>query len=137
MVLQGMIREVKGYVFYAHHAIFLYSEKYDPGKSAMQWNNVRLVIKLLREMTPFILSNEKAPKIKIKQISGKKIEAKCFRSQGKTVVVIAAVGPGEAKAEITVPKGLTLKSRFGKTIHQGNGVYLFTGKDVDSDLLEM
>lgn len=137
MVLQGMIREVKGYVFYAHHAIFLYSEKYDPGKSAMQWNNVRPVIKLLREMTPFILSNEKAPEIKIKQISGKKIEAKCFRSKGKTVVVIAAVGPGEAKAEITVPKGLTLKSRFGKTIHQGNGVYLFTGKDVDSDLLEM
>ncbi|MBQ7403145.1 MAG: hypothetical protein IJW05_06860 [Lentisphaeria bacterium] len=135
MALQGTVRGVQGYVFYAHHAIFIYSEKADPGKSAMQWENVVPTAKLLNELTPFILSKEQAPQVKIRQISGKPVEAKAMRCNGKTVVVITAVGPGKAEAEITVTGENKLSSRFGNTVNSGNGKYLFTGTDVDSDVL--
>ena len=135
MTLQGTVRGVRGYVFYAYHAIFDHSERVDPGKSEMQWANVVPTIKLLNELTPFILSDESAPEIKIEQISGPVVEARAFRCDGKVAVVITAVGPGEAKAKITVSGGPALKSRYGNTSDQGDGVYLFTGRDVDSDVL--
>ncbi|MBR4664002.1 MAG: hypothetical protein IKO93_09020, partial [Lentisphaeria bacterium] len=101
MILQGTIRGVQGYLLYAYHPIFYLSEKKDPGKSQMQWSNVVPSVKLLNELTPFILSKEKAPKVTVKQISGNMIEARAFRFNGKTRVVITALGPGPAEAEIT------------------------------------
>lgn len=135
MTLQGTVRGVRGYVFYAYHAIFRYSEKADPGKTGMQWANVVPTIRLLNELSPFILSEEKAPEVTLEQISGPAVEARAFRSKGKVMLVITAVGPGEANAKITVAGAPELKSRYGRTIRQKEGVYLFTGKDVDSDVL--
>ena len=135
MALQGTVRGVRGYVFYAYHAIYLYSEKVDPGNTEMQWANVVPTIRLLNELSPFILSEETAPEVKIEQLSGPAVEARAFRSMGRVAVAITAVGPGESRAKITVSGSPRLGSRYGNCVGQGDGVYLFTGKDVDSDVL--
>ena len=135
MVLQGTVRGARGYVFYAYHAIYLYSEKADPGKTQMQWANVVPVIRLLHELTPFILSKEKAPEVEVRQIAGPAVEAKALTHDGKTCMVIAAVGPGRASAELFVRGEDRLTSKYGKTKNLGGGKYLFEGTDVSSDVL--
>ena len=136
MILQGTIRGVQGYLLYAYHPIFYLSEKKDPGKSAMQWKNVVPSVKLLNELAPFILSKEKAPEVTVKQISGNLIEARAFRCGGKVKVVITALGPGPAEAEIIVNGETGLKSRYGRTMNMGSSKYVFKGLHISSDVLE-
>lgn len=136
MILQGTIRGVQGYLLYAYHPIFYLSEKKDPGKSKMQWDNVILSVKMLNELTPFILSKEKAPEVKVDRISGNMIEARAFRFNGKIRVVITALGPGSSEAVITVPGEISLSSRYGRTVSIGNNQYRFKGLHISSDILQ-
>ena len=133
MVLVGTVYGVKAYYFYAYHPIFYYSEKMDPGKSGEQWARVVPAAKLLQELTPYILSDEKAPDLTIKQIKGKKIVGRALQYNKRVAVVLTADGPGDASAEIKTVPGLV--SRYGKTKETAPGVYVFTAKHVDSDVL--
>lgn len=133
MVLVGTVYGVKAYYFYAYHPIFYYSEKMDPGKSGEQWARVVPAAKLLQELTPYILSDEKAPDLTIKQIKGRKIVGRALQYNKRVAVVLTADGPGDASAEIKTVPGLV--SRYGKTKETAPGVYVFTAKHVDSDVL--
>lgn len=136
MILQGTIRGVQGYILYAYHPIFYLSEKKDPGKSKMQWDNVVPSVRLLNDLTPYILSYDKAPSVTVKQISGSMVEARAFRNNGKTVVVITALGPDRSEAEITVEGADDLVSRYGNTVKTGKNKYRFKGLHISSDVLQ-
>lgn len=136
MILQGTVRGVKGYLLYAYHPIFYLSEKRDPGKSMMQWNNVTPSVKMLNELAPFILSKDLPPEVTVKQISGKLIEARAFKHNGQVRVVITALGPGESEAIITVKGQSGLKPIYGRTTETGDGKYNFKGLHISSDILQ-
>lgn len=133
MVLLGAIYDVKAYYFYAYHPIFYYSEERDPGHSQEQWAKVVPVARMLKKLTPFLLSNEKPSALEVKHISGPAVMAKTFSYNKNHIVVITADGPGTSVAEIHALPGL--KSKFGKTVEKAPGVYVFTGKHIDSDVL--
>ena len=133
MVLLGTVVGVKGYYFYAYHPVFYYSEKLDPGKSAEQWARITPSAKLLQELTPYIVSEDKAPELTVTQISGKKISGRALRDGENVAVVLTADGPGNASAEIRTVPGLV--SRYGKTRETAPGVYVFNAENVDSDVL--
>ncbi len=133
MVLLGTHFNVKAYFFYAYHPIFYYSEQRDPGHSGEQWERVKKAVAILNELVPFLLSREKAPACKVKQVSGSKVLATAFSLEGKNAVTITSDGPGVSVAEIKTTPGL--KSRYGKTKEVSPGVYRFEGKNIDSDVL--
>ena len=133
MVLLGTVAGVKGYYFYAYHPVFYNSERLDPGKSAEQWARITPSAKLLQELTPYIVSEDKPPELMITQISGEKISGRALRDGENAAVVLTADGPGNASAEIRTVPGLV--SRYGKTRETAPGVYVFNAENVDSDVL--
>ncbi len=134
MVLLGAIFNVKGYFLYAYHPIFHISPRIDPGHVDEQWDRVKKSVAVLNELTPFFLSQEKAPSVTVKQLAGSVVAARAFTHKGETAVVITADGPGKSTAAITAMPGL--KSVYGKTKELRPGIYRFEGKHIDSDLLK-
>ncbi|MBP5639666.1 MAG: hypothetical protein J6X55_09320, partial [Victivallales bacterium] len=137
MALLGAIYDAKAYYFYSYHHIFYYSEKNDPGHSEEEWANASVGAKLISSLAPYFLSRETAPKVTVKQLSGKPVLARAFVHEGKTLVVITADGPDACEAEITVPGITGLKSRYGNTSETAPGIYKFKGLNIDSDVLSM
>ncbi len=136
MVLEGAVRGVKGYLLYAYHPIFSLSEKKDPGKSRMQWDNVVPSVRMLNALAPFLLSKEKAPRISVRQISGSMVEARAFRHGGQTRVIVTALGPGASEAVISISGTDSLASEYGRTENLGGGNYRFKGLNISSDILK-
>ena len=139
MVLLAMNLGSKGYAFYSHTPIFNQQEKLDPGSSKVFWPQVSNVAKLLRELEPFFFTKEVAPKVIVKnedKNSKPLVEAKAYKANGKTVVVITSDGPGHANAILTIHGSRQYKSRYGFTRSLGNGKYRFEGDNICSDILE-
>lgn len=135
MVLLPVIYDVKWFCFYSYTGIWELMEKKNPGEAARFWQVVVRNAKLLKELEPWILSLEKAPTVTVNDVNKTHVDAKAFLANGKVCVVVTSCGPGEAKAEITVPGKTRLRSRFGKIKNLGNGKYRFSGQDITSDIL--
>ena len=136
MVLLPLIYGVKWFCFYSYTTIFERMSKYDAADAQNFWDKAVVpTAKLLRELEPWALSLEKAPEVGVKNLAKTAIDARAFSYNGKVAVVITSCGPGEGKAEIFVPGKPELRSRFGKVQNLGGGKYLFTGKDIASDVL--
>jgi hypothetical protein len=101
-----------------------------------RWKELCNVAALLRELQPFLYSDETAPAITIKTIQGTVNAAAYKTANGKVSVLITGTGPGASEAEITVADTPNLKARYGKTEPLGGGTYRFKGTDICSDMLE-
>ena len=135
--LLAAIHGVKAFILYSwQHAIYL-SEKNDPGHSKKLWKDISKTVSVLKSLEPFIMSLDKAPSVKVKNITGKGVEAAAFRYGDKICVLIVSIGPGNAKSEIIIPGCSGLKSKLGRTKNLGNGRYMFTGKHIQYDILEI
>ena len=65
-----------------------------------------------------------------------KVEAQTMKTEdGRSILLIAGIGPGPAEAVITFPSGSGLQSQTGKTIAEGER-YHFTGNDICCDILK-
>ena len=90
---------------------------------------------MLRELEPFLLSDAPEPELEVKTIKGR-IEAKAFAADdGRINVIVTAIGPGEAEAMIKISGGEKLKSKYGRSTVGQDGIWIFKGKDIDSDIL--
>ena len=100
-----------------------------------RWAELCRVAALLRELQPFLYSEEKAPDLIVKTTTGKVHAAAYKTADGKVKVLITGTGPGASEAEIAVAGCDNLRSRYGKTESLGGGTYRFKGTDICSDVL--
>ena len=135
MTLAGAIAGAKGFLFYNYHSIFKTGEEFQPGSAEENWKRVTPVVSMLRELEPFLLSEETTPKIQVRSIAPQKIGAAVWKNGDEIRVAVTGNGPGKAAATITVPGYPNLRSRYGLTENLGGGKYRFKCSDIDSDLL--
>ena len=133
MVLAGAIYGAKGFLFYSYSSIFELGERRYPGSAEENWQRVIPTIKLLQELSPFLLSSEKPPEI---AVSGINTDARVWMQGKKIKILIAGNGPGENEAILVVPGFNKLQSRFGLTENIGEHKYRFRAQDISSDILE-
>lgn len=135
MCLLEAIKGARGFVMFISNG---FSCKYDPNPEALykqHWKEVCEVAAGLKELAPFILSKETPPPLTLKVLKGQ-VAARAFQdAQGRVRILVAASGPGEARAEISVSGGKPLKSKFGLTRRTADGGYLFSRQDVGADIL--
>ncbi len=133
MSLLLAIQGARGFVYYSY---------YDQLKPAVlpdfprRWKELCNVGGLMRELQPFLYSDEKAPAITVKTDQGTVHAATYKTSEGKVKVLITGTGPGESEAEISLTGCDNLHSRYGKCEALGGGKYRFKGTDICSDVLE-
>lgn len=131
MSLLMAIMGAKGFVMFSYPNLF----KTDEADFKKHWPAVCNAAQALRDISPFILGDPIAPSLKIKIIKGE-VEAKAFTADnGKTCVLIAAIGPGQAEATIKFKGATKLKSKYGRSTLNKDGSWTFKGKDIDSDVL--
>ena len=131
------IRGTKGFIFYSYMDLLnpdlLKRQDYDFEK---HWQAVCNTAQMLRDLSGHLLSDTAAPQVTVENRKKSPAVARAFADDnGKVAVLIAATGAGECEAQITVKGKSGLKSRYGNTVENGNGVYRFTGKNMDSDIL--
>ena len=91
--------------------------------------------KMLKYISPFILSDTDGPSVTLKQQTGE-VRAKAFQdAKGRILLLAAGIGPGASKAVIRVNTKKKLKSRYGKTTRLSDGSYRFSGNDICADLV--
>ena len=133
MSLRMAIGGARGFIFYSYFDLVWPNVM---PEFKQRWAELCRVAELLRELQPFLYSEEKAPEITVKTTTGKVNAAAYKTADGKVKVLITGVGPGASEAEITVAGVEGLTSRFGKCESLGVGKYRFKGTDICSDVLE-
>jgi hypothetical protein len=133
MPLLMAVMGAKGFVLYIYSALFQGDDSNK--KFAGNWPVICRVAQMLRDLEPFLLSDAPNPKMEVKTIKGQ-IEARAFAADdGRVNVIVTAIGPGEAEATIKINGGDKLKSKYGCSTLGQDGIWTFTGKDIDSDIL--
>jgi hypothetical protein len=127
------IKGTRGFIFYSYFDLLKPAVLPDFDR---RWKELCNVGALLRELQPFLYSEETAPAVTIKTIQGKVNSAAYKTADGKVMVLITGTGPGTSEAEITVADSANLQARYGKTESLGGGTYRFKGTDICSDVLE-
>jgi hypothetical protein len=129
MAIQG----ARGFVFYSYFDLIkpLALPDYE-----QRWKELCNVGALLRELQPFLYSDETAPVVTVKTIQGTVNAAAYKTADGKVKVLVTGSGPGASEAEIAVAGTSNLSARYGKTESLGGGSYRFKGADICSDVLE-
>ena len=127
------IKGTRGFIFYSYFDLLKPTVLPD---YEQRWKELCNVGALLRELQPFLYSEEKAPAVTVKTIQGKVNAAAYKTADGKVKVLVTGTGPGTSEAEITVADTPNLKARYGKTESLGGGTYRFKGTDICSDVLE-
>lgn len=137
MNLLMAILGAKGFIFFSYPDLLkpelLAGKEYS---FRNHWNEVCHAARLLRNLAEYLLSDRIPPETTVRNKSGEVYAASFMNEAGKTATLIAAVGPGNSEAVVVVKGKSTLKSKYGKTTHIAGGQYLFTGKGIDSDVLE-
>ena len=133
MSLRMAIGGARGFIFYSYFDLVWPNVMPEFNQ---RWAELCRVAALLRELQPFLYSQEKAPELTVKTTTGKVNAAAYKTADGKVRVLITGTGPGASDAEFTVVGCDNLRSRYGKTESLGGGKYRFKGTDICSDVLE-
>lgn len=133
MSLLMAIQGARGFVFYSYFDLIKPAVLPDFDR---RWAELCRVAALLRELQPFLYSDETAPAVTVKTIQGTVNAAAYKTADGKVRVLITGTGPGASEAEINVAGTPNLKARYGKTEPLDGGTYRFKGTDICSDVLE-
>ena len=104
----------------------------DPNYFENHFPKMKKVSAVLNELAPYLMSIKKIENVKVAVQRGQIMATKHTDENGKSCILVTALGPGEAKGTFTLDK--KYRSRFGKTVYR-DGKYIFTGKDIASDLL--
>lgn len=133
MVVMEAIGGAKGFFFYSEFDLRKWPES---KRYAERWAVFCRVGRLLRNLEPYIMAS--APRLKVKVRNVKGIVAACaMRSDaGAVALLISTTSRGEHEATISeklLPAGLV--SLYGLTREESPGVYRFTGKNADCDVL--
>ena len=100
------------------------------------WKKIKAAGWALKSLEPCLTGTAEAFPVRIEN-RGKANTRAClwWSENGRKYLVIVGCGGGKSDALITVPGAAVLKSRFGHTVHLGNGIYRFRSEDLNSDIL--
>ncbi|MBQ9787856.1 MAG: carbohydrate binding domain-containing protein [Lentisphaeria bacterium] len=127
--VMGAIHGARGFLFFNFSDMFRAA---DPVKFEVKWNAIVNVGNTLKKLEPWIMSVTPPEMIPVTDVKGKIFAARFVDDQGKLCIMIAAEGPGDARAVFKAPAGM--KSMYGRTVYS-NGSYRFSGKDITCDIL--
>jgi hypothetical protein len=99
------------------------------------WAKLAASGQLLKELSPALLNTQRGPAIQLTVKKGEVAARSFVYPDGRPVILIAAVGPGQSEAMIKLDRDVKLISRFGPTTQTAPGVYRFVGSNIDSDVL--
>lgn len=131
MVLMQLIMGVKGMIMYSYFDLFSGPE----GRKEFdrRWPEICRVAKLVSELGDYVLGDEDGCRFTWKQTAGT-VKAASFKADdGRETVLISASGPGMSGAELELPGRWA--SRYGRTVRNARGVWVFHGKNMDGDVL--
>ena len=133
--LLAAIYGAKGFLFYSYHEVFVKGPKVDPKHVEEFWPQVVSAVKMLRELEPFILNINTAPDVKVKIQNGQ-VKTRCMiDADSRIAIPIVAISSGNSSATITPPPGKKYVSRYGLSVEQPDGTWLFTANGIDCDIL--
>lgn len=133
MILLAAGYGVNGYFFYTYKPLCEPNPQKD-GDIKANLKTVKNGIGLLNKLKPYLLSEKAVQEVKLKVLKGKVKAWILADDHGKSKVIVVALGPGEAEAEILTPLKENCRSEYGLTV-QKKGKWIFKAKDVDSDVL--
>ena len=101
------------------------------------WDKIKDAASAIKLLSPYLTaSQDKVPGVTVENQDKGVVRAQLYRNaKGKYALVIVGCGNGISKSIITVPAGIKLQSKFGHTRDVGKGKYLYTGGELDSDIL--
>ena len=101
------------------------------------WEKIKNAASAVEMLSPYLIASQKnVPVIRIEDQGKGKTRAGLYRdAKGKYALVIVGCGNGASKCIITLPAGIRLHSRYGYTRSLGQGRYLYTSADFNSDVL--
>lgn len=117
----------RGFIFYKYED--LKSWKLPKDNFAKEWAKVKRVVAALKSLEPYIMSEYPVELLS----EGEVVAARLRNPDGKTVIVICAVGPGTASVKLKLGDR-RYRSKYGYTSKQ-NGEWTFRGSGICSDLL--
>jgi len=131
MSILEAIYGAKGFLFYNFHDLFRSPDK---SEFKRRWPVICKVASELQKLAPYLLG--KPIEVKVKTAKGV-VRARAFKASDNSIcLLVAAIGPGQADAVITIPGNITgLKSLNSMTAELGNSKYHFKGSDNCSDIL--
>ena len=135
LTLLGAIYGAKGFYYFSYHGIFEKASRVDPNHHVKMWPRVAESGKLLKMLTPYILSDKTAPEMKIINrkniVRGKRFIA----DNGKEAVVLVSIHAKPVEATFELPAGKKYRSLRGKAVQTGKGTWKFSSDNVDYDIL--
>ncbi len=127
MAIQG----VKGFIYFNYTDLYRGPEKKTQFRD--RWPDILKAANKLKSLEPFIISDKDSKPLSLTNATGRVTARVLYSDAGKPCILLAADGPGDAKAEFTFTPGM--KSECGHTVEYAKGKYRFTGKDICCDIL--
>ncbi len=134
MPLLAAIHGAKGFIFYSYYDLRKV-DQFLPGAFEREWNKVREMTAVMKELEPFIMSIETAPEVNVKAFPENSVHASAMSDDnGNLRLIIVGLG-GKTRGLITVNDTRPLRSKYGLTKRIAPGKYEFTADKVNSDVL--
>ena len=134
MIALEMIKGARGFIGF-NFDFMHYKKTVDPDAFRRFWPVIKKAVAFQREMTDFLLSDMPAIPVRIRTVRGE-VHAAAFQCEdGRTALLVASIGPGEAEAVIELDRDPDMMPRFGNLKRQAPGVWHFRGRDIDSALV--
>ncbi len=135
LALLSVIHGAKGMYYYSYHEVFAKGNKVDPKHSEKMWPRIASSSKLLKKLSPYLLGTESLPALTI-QNRKNTVRGRAFRGDdGKIAILLVALKPEQATAQVTLPSGKQFRSLYGRTKQEKNGQWIFASDGVDYDVL--
>ena len=143
MVLYDALRGAKGFVAYSYQDLWrpMVPSYFNPPAMSKEecerrWQEVCQVGGLLKELEPFLLSDEGPQPVRLDVRAGR-ADARLFRdASGRVRILVSAIGPGACEAVVAPPPGKSYTARFGHCEPLADGTWRFAGEGIFADILE-
>lgn len=127
----ALIGGAKGILMYSYFDLFAGP---DPEEFDKRWPAICRVAALTRELGDYVLGDRIAPEVEIELQQGEVLARRFIADDGREAVLVVALGPGPAEADIVLPSG-RWQSRLGRTAAGKNNRWHFSGQEMCSDVL--
>ena len=132
MCLQMVLDGAKGFVFYHYNDLIIH-ENQDPGYYRRRFGEFCRTTEMLKMLSEYILSPEKTVETVLTNRHGAVRSLTLTRRDGRRAVIITALGPGEASADLVLRGGF--QSLYGFSRQKSDGVWCFSGSHIAADIL--
>jgi len=132
MTLLCALKGARGFVFYSYFDLFRPMAKPDLDR---RWAEICRVGRMVRDLEPFLLAPASPVPVEVATERGRVVASRLTDAAGRTVVIVAGIGPGPSRAVFPVDAGKRYISRYGLCTAAGPGRFRFRGTDICADIL--